>query len=40
MQYHLTIDHLTPIAGGDDSDATAEATAACARIAQFNSLQG
>ena len=34
------LDHWTPIAGGDDSDATAEAIAACAGIAPFNSLQG
>ena len=31
---------LTPVAGGDDSDATAEAIATCAGIAPFNSLQG
>ena len=37
---HTPLDHWTPIAGGDDSDATAEAIAACAGIAPFNSLQG
>ena len=37
---HTPLDHWTPIAGGDDSDATAEAIAACAWIASFNSLQG
>ena len=31
---------LTPVAGGNDSDATAEAIATCAGIAPFNSLQG
>ena len=31
---------LTPIAKGNDSDATAEAVATCAGIAQYNSLQG
>ena len=34
------LDHWTPIARGDDSDATAEAIATCAGIAPFNSLQG
>ena len=33
-------DFPTPIAGGDDSDATAEAIVACAGIAPFNRLQG
>ena len=37
---HIPLDHWTPIARGDDSDATAEAIAACAGIAPFNSLQG
>ena len=37
---HTPLDHWTPIAGGDDSNATAEAIAACAGIAPFNSLQG
>ena len=37
---HTPLDHWTPIAGGDDSDATAEAIATCAGIAPFNSLQG
>ena len=37
---HTPLDHWTPIAGGDESDATAEAIAACAGIAPFNSLQG
>ena len=31
--YLLDLDLLTPIAGGDDSDATAEAIAPCAGIA-------
>ena len=37
---HTPLDHWTPIARGDDSDATAEAIATCAGIAPFNSLQG
>ena len=38
--YHLDLWPLTPIAGGDDSNATAEAIATCAGITPFNSLQG
>ena len=35
-----TFDFSTPIAGGDDSAATAEAIATCAGIAPFTCLQG
>ena len=37
---HTHLWPLTPIAGGNDGNATAEAIATCAGIAPFNSLQG